>query len=727
MIHLIEIQNQSREANLAAIRQHPMFSLSSILTASAFLTLALTAHAAVPAIEHSSSGADYSIRWGKDVQISESTFSLKINGEWVYGDAFPKRAWSSENGRQVLRCSGLAPVEEFVLTIETAENRPYAVVSASLKSSADFKLGGVRLLTKKDDAQNVSVINPSKNWTAFVESLQAPDYGRIYTFAQLSQLKPAKKDDPRDAFWVSTLQNDASNQTLAFAALKGELWPTSFEWRSAAVGALNLSVRSGSPKGLEEIVVHPSRLVEVDPVMIGYWDDRRPTMALDEVGRIMGESIRQGRPMHRIEPGWSSWHSYSRKITAENVLSAARFMKENLYDAGYRYIQLDGGWWTKPGSYVINDDFPRGMRDVSNQITDMGLKFGLHISPLRVNPSDPYWKDHANWLLSPFGETPIDPHDDDMMNTVGMVYLDGSNPDVPPYLAGQFKQMVEDYKPTFMKWDHHYGSLEEGPRFDPTMTGLQAHNKAVRMIRGALPQDLVVTRSMGWLFGALECYDAVRMGNDINHPGVKSKKEPYANITYGKTSGTIDNVLEGKDYKGMIRFARQAAQNYYIHNHIAICDPDAFFASPQYTLEEARCHITLQALMGGFLFGGDRLEALPKDRLDLYRHKPVLDVWSHGKHAVPLDLFSGADIPRIWKLELPDRTVFGLYNWIDEAAETTWSLADLEMEVGDYKLMDLWSGASVEMGDTGLSLKMAPHTVRLIEFKSNRAGPSASR
>ena len=207
------------------------------------------------------------------------------------------------------------------------------------------------------------------------------------------------------------------------------------------------------------------------------------------------------------------------------------------------------------------------------------------------------------------------------------------------------------------------------------------------------------------------------MGNDINSPGVKSTEEPFANITYGKTSGSIDKVLEGKEYKGLIRFARQAAQNYYIHNHIAICDPDAFFASPQYTLEEARCHITLQALMGGLLFGGDRLESLPKDRLDLYRHQPLLEVWKSGKHAVPLDLFSGADIPRIWKLELPDRTVFGFFNWIDEASETTWSMKDLEMAAGDYKLKDLWSGAGVPMEEGKVKFSMPPHTVRLIEFR----------
>ena len=158
---------------------------SYLLCATAMAALAVSARATVPTVEHSSSGTDYSLSWGEAAQITDATFSLKINGEWIYGDAFPKRVWSSEKGRLVLRCSGLPPVEEFVLTIETAESRPYAVVSATVKASAEFKLGGVRVLTKKGDAENLSVSAPANQWTVFIEALQAPDYGRIYKLAQL--------------------------------------------------------------------------------------------------------------------------------------------------------------------------------------------------------------------------------------------------------------------------------------------------------------------------------------------------------------------------------------------------------------------------------------------------------------------------------------------------------------------------------------------------------------
>lgn len=683
---------------------------------SASLSLALSsAFAQAPAI--STDGANYSLNWEDQFAVTDSTFAVKIDGQWLHAGDFAEHNWTENAGIYTLTAKGLGPIESMKLRIETELGRPYVVLRGSLQAKMDFKLEGLRLLTREGEGINISLGQDAPAWNTFLEHLHGPKTGRIVWVPNMHTLKKTKREDLRDGFWLSTMQNDGENKLFALAALEGEFWPTILEWRNFQKDAVHVSVRSSSPEGLEKVLVRAGTSITVDPVLVGFWNDRRPTQALDEVGRIMGESVRKGRPMRMVEPGWSTWHSYGRTITADAMLAAARTMKTDLYDAGYRYIQLDGGWWTKPGSYYVNEDFPRGIRDVANQITDMGLKFGLHISPLRVNPTDPYWKQHPDWLLSPYNMDPIDPQDEEMMTTLGMVYLDGSHPSVPPYLAGQFKQLVEDYRPTYMKWDHHYGSVEEGDRYDPTMTGLQSHNKAVRMIRAALPEDLVVTRSMGWLYGAIECYDAIRVGNDINHMGVTSEAEPYANMTYGKTSGTIDQVLEGNDYKGIIRFARSIAQNYYVHRHIAISDPDSFLTTPQITLEEARIHVTLQALMGGFLFGGDRIESLPKDRLDLYKHQPVLDVWAHHEHAVPLDLFTGVDIPRIWKLELVDRIVFGLFNWMDEASETTWSLEDLELPAGDYQIKDIWSGETVPMGKTGLTLAMEAHTVRLIEFK----------
>ena len=200
--------------------------LGSIRTALVVVCTVSSVWAGAPVVEQD--GASYTLTWDNGITISDSTFAVLVNGSWIHGDAFPRHTWSTENGRRTLTCSGLPPFEYFELTIETQSGRPYATFSAALTASEACELGGVRVLTKKDDARNLSIGSSSKGWNVFVEALRAPDYGRIYWLDQLAELTPGRKDDPRDAFWVSTLQNDASNRTLAFAALKGELWPTAF-------------------------------------------------------------------------------------------------------------------------------------------------------------------------------------------------------------------------------------------------------------------------------------------------------------------------------------------------------------------------------------------------------------------------------------------------------------------------------------------------------------------
>jgi alpha-galactosidase len=320
-------------------------------------------------------------------------------------------------------------------------------------------------------------------------------------------------------------------------------------------------------------------------------------------------------------------------------------------------------------------------------------------------------------VLQPYEKQIVDLDDEEMLTTIGAVYVDTSHPEVPEFLAGRFQTMVDAYKPSFMKWDHHYGALAEGIRKDSTMTFLQGHNRTIRTIRAALPEDLIVTRSMGYLFGAMECYDAIRIGNDINHPGTISEEEPWAAIDFGKTNGTIRDEQEGK---GLIRFARQASQNYYVHNNIAICDPDAFFVSPDYTVDEAKCHMTLQAIMGGLFFIGDRLETLPKERLEIANNQEMFKINAEGIHAVPLDLFSGIDIPRIWKSELEGRTIVTVFNWMDEESTTSFDLGNaFEMdEEQSYEVKELWSQEKVLLKKNKVALRQAPHSVMVLEFKN---------
>lgn len=687
-----------------------------------------------PTIIYKTNSAEYSIQWDKKfAQINNLSPEIEINDKWVSMSEFKSIKWEKKSeGTRLseknqysgkveylyLICEDHPLISKFTIEFELMEDRPYLVMNASLQADKKIKLGGIRLFNS--DKENIVLPGNSRDWLIFTESAAAPHTGAIMYPYQLNT-KKAKQGSFSKAdtgVWLSILVNDSKNCAFSFASISGELWPNNFKWELPVdkdFNKLKVSARSGAIFEREKIWVPAGKTITTDAFLVGFWENQRPTKILLETGKIMGENIRKGKPMHCPEPGWSSWHSYGRTITEKSFLLSADFINRNLKEYGWKQIQIDGGWWTVPGLYKVDDtSFPRGIRYLSNSVTDMGLDFGIHVSPLRTNPTDPIITKHPDWILKPIATKKAEKGDDEMATANGTIFVDGSNPEVPAFSAGRYQQLVESYRPSFMKWDHHYGGLEEGKRFDSTMTFMQAHNITIRAIRSALPEDLIVTRSMGYLFGALECYDAIRIGNDINRPGYKSEAEPYTNITFGKTLGTIeDDQVE----KGLIRFARAAAQNYYIHKNIAICDPDAFFVSPQYTLDEAKCHMTLEAIMGGLFFFGDKVESLPAERLELLKNRDIMAVNKLGIHAIPLDLFSGVDIPAIWKLETKDRLIITVFNWLDKDLTKTYNLnSDFELNNSQYKLTELWTKKNFDIMANKLTLIQPAHSVKIIEF-----------
>lgn len=685
-----------------------------------------------PELEFVEGSPVYSLSWpGIGFSISDVHPEIKVDNNWISAAEFEEITWQKVSMPSLnyvnrgsdsletyqLECTGHPKVESFRITFEFKKGCRYLVMNSSLKAKEEFALGGIRLISS--DRANISVQGKDEDWVLFNESASAPHHGTMMYPDQLdtkkAQLGQFSKGDT--GVWLTMLVNDRKNYSYCMASISGELWPNNFRWTNFSDRKVTLRVEaeSSAPKGEEQIFVPEGKEIVTDAFIVGFWEGKRPTAVLSEVGYIMGQNVRKGKPMRQPSMGWSSWHTYGRNVSQDIIVRSADKIRDELAEYGWRDIQLDGGWWSEQGLYDVNGNFPEGIRYLSDYMKDNGLEFGLHISPLRTHPTETIVVQNREMQLIPYSEKKIDASDDEMVTTLGTIYYDTTHPFVAPYLSGRFQQMVEDYRPVFMKWDHHYGALEEGDRYDSTMTFLQGHNRAIRAIRSVLPDTLVVTRSMGYIFGALECYDALRIGQDINSPGYRSEEEPYTDMTYGKTTGSIRDLPQGK---GLVRLARSVAQNYYIHNNIAICDPDAFFVTPQYTLDEAKSHMTLDAIMGGLFFFGDKVEDLPQERLDLLKNKKIIEVNRLGVHAVPLDLFSGADVPYIWKLETGDRLFIALFNWLDDERENTYRFdTDFELDSEQYSFEELWTGEKFTVRNGKLKLSQPAHSVRIYELK----------
>lgn len=81
--------------------------------------------------------------------------------------------------------------------------------------------------------------------------------------------------------------------------------------------------------------------------------------------------------------GWSSWNTFALDINEQLIRQQADAMHNSgLQEAGYRYINIDDGYWQgrgKDGNLRLNmQRFPSGMRPLVDYIHFLGLKAGIY-------------------------------------------------------------------------------------------------------------------------------------------------------------------------------------------------------------------------------------------------------------------------------------------------------------------------------------------------------------
>ncbi|WP_416438239.1 glycoside hydrolase family 27 protein [Phnomibacter sp. MR] len=81
--------------------------------------------------------------------------------------------------------------------------------------------------------------------------------------------------------------------------------------------------------------------------------------------------------------GWSSWNQFRVNIDEKMIREQADFMKSSgLYDAGYRFINIDDGYFggrdTNGKLFPNINKFPSGMKALADYIHSKGLKAGIY-------------------------------------------------------------------------------------------------------------------------------------------------------------------------------------------------------------------------------------------------------------------------------------------------------------------------------------------------------------
>ena len=127
-------------------------------------------------------------------------------------------------------------------------------------------------------------------------------------------------------------------------------------------------------------------------------------------------------------------------------------------DLGAERFVLDDGWFgsaskgrdddtTSLGDWTVDPrKYPRGLNEIVDHVTGLGMEFGLWVEPEMANPDSDLLRAHPDWVL---GREPPDR----AVTGRGQLVLDLTRADVADHIHARLAALLSDHAIGYLKWD----------------------------------------------------------------------------------------------------------------------------------------------------------------------------------------------------------------------------------------------------------------------------------
>ncbi|UZK71154.1 NPCBM/NEW2 domain-containing protein [Sphingomonas sp. S1-29] len=417
--------------------------------------------------------------------------------------------------------------------------------------------------------------------------------------------------------------------------------------------------------------------------------------------------------------GWNSWNAFNSDIDEEKILASARVLVDTgLSRLGYRYVNIDDGWWLKrrqtDGRLVIRSDkFPSAgkpgstdtsFRPFTDKIHAMGLKAGIYSDIGRNSCGQIYTPDFKN---QPEGS-------------------------VQEREVGLYGHVDQDIGLFFREWGFDFIKVDGcGVR------GLPADAERVRsgMYR-ALP-PIIDMQSLGRTdVGAVKAlYQSVGTALQRHRPGgdyvfslclwgsadVRAWGKDLGNSSrtsddisphWGRMLTNLDTAITRPLY------AQPGSWNDADMLYVGTGDFDADH------LTEARSHFSLWAMINSPLIIGYDLRKLTAAQRTIFGNAQIVALNQDPAGNQAVIAYQSEDVQFLVKTLADGGKAVALFNRSAEPAEVHLTAAQLKYrEDAPVALTDLWSGKrSSFTGEQGF--KLAPHETLVFRTSGTRRLPN---
>ncbi|MBO5247860.1 MAG: alpha-galactosidase, partial [Clostridia bacterium] len=145
----------------------------------------------------------------------------------------------------------------------------------------------------------------------------------------------------------------------------------------------------------------------------------------------------------------NNWEGTYFDFDEERIFNIAKQAGE----LGVEMLVLDDGWFGARnnnkaglGDWFVNEEkLKGGLKELSDRVHGLGMKFGLWFEPEMVNPDSDLYRSHPDWCLQVEGRP--------LCTSRNQYVLDMSRKDVRDYLFDCMDNVMKNAKIEYIKWD----------------------------------------------------------------------------------------------------------------------------------------------------------------------------------------------------------------------------------------------------------------------------------
>jgi alpha-galactosidase len=429
---------------------------------------------------------------------------------------------------------------------------------------------------------------------------------------------------------------------------------------------------------LDNVKLAPGQELELDSFVIIKGNDLN--VLLKQWAELTAE-VNGSLIPEKIPTGWNDWQYYRTAKTAKDVLDSAEVIAE-LKQQGYPldFVQVDGGFCLHYSEWSqVKPGFSPGIKDLSEKIVGMGLKFGLWFAPYIQNVKTSVVKEHPEWLLKDEnGKTIVLTSS----NVGESCLIDFTVPGAEEWLRELLRLFVNDWQVTWLKLDgpnyniyrngrlHSNDLCRPGHLHDSSKTISEMLNRVFEVIREEAGPDVIVEGEgmMGLALGKIDLH-RVQTDNFSCWYKYNNKDKECAPRVYGKEMimGFLHNRWWCNHRENVIlrnypsEFCHAGSQEVTALEKMDT-KPEFITIEEMFTESEFRTQLTAAVMGSGGLLLTDPMKELARTKERFAWISKLLPVYN--KAAEIVDAFPEGRYPSIFKTEVDENLlIYSFTNW----------------------------------------------------------------